>query len=48
MATRSGALFEPTGIFSKRVRYDYLYEMETWLKGARRRANIIVHEEALK
>jgi hypothetical protein len=33
MATRSGALFEPSGIFSKRVRYDYLYEMETWLKG---------------
>src|ERR1700690_2439056 len=30
---RGGELFEPQGIFSRRVRYDYLFEMETWLKG---------------
>lgn len=27
------AVFETHGIFSKKVRYDYLFEMETWLKG---------------
>jgi hypothetical protein len=26
-------LLHPEGIFSKRVRYDYLFEMEMWLKG---------------
>ncbi len=31
--TARTAIFESHGIFSKKVRYDYLFEMETWLKG---------------
>ena len=32
MPTRA-ALFEHPEIFSKKVRYDYLFELETWIKG---------------
>jgi len=32
MASRA-ALFEHPEIFSKKVRYDYLFELETWIKG---------------